>query len=217
MQSRPGFALLAMACAATSLFCSPARADNDGTTAAAPPSADACADVALAKFKQWTQPRVQADQTNTYGDGSKKSRELIVTENAAYVQSGSIWVTGNITRAERGVASPEMLEKNMGLASCAKGDRVQQGGQSVTVYILHYQPDRDGISSLGTLWVSDATGLPLRQEFQLNGPVNHPRIATTMESSYIYNDDVTVPTSAKLADTVRRFREGGMLNGMVRW
>ncbi len=170
------------------------------------PSADMCATVALAKFQQWTQSRLMVEQTNTFADGSKRGMELIVTESTAYAHLGQHWFTANVTRPERGVASPQLLAKKMGLATCVKSDHVQEAGGPATVYTYSYTPDNDGTVSKGTLWVSDATGLPLRQEFDQNGPLANSRVATTIETTYAYNGDVTVPRGAELAENSRLFR-----------
>ena len=195
------------AVAAAFFFGGVARADQGSVAAeTSQPSVDSCAVVALAKFKQWTQPRIMIDQTNIFADGSKRGMELIVTENTAYAQLGHLWKTAQVTRPERGVGSPKMLAKHMGLANCAKGDAVQEAGGPATVYTYSYTPDDNGTVSKGTLWISDATGLPVRQQFDQNGPPANSHVATTIESTYSYNTDVTLPRGAELADDTRLFR-----------
>jgi hypothetical protein len=169
------------------------------------PSVDSCAIVALAKFKQWIQPMIMIDQTNTFADGSKRGMQLIVTENTAYARFNHLWKTAQVTRPQRGVGSPQMLAKHMGLATCAKGDAVQEPGGQVTAYTYSYTPDDNGTVSKGTLWISDATGLPVRQQFDQNGPLANSHVATTIESTYSYNTDVTVPRGAELAEDTRLF------------
>jgi hypothetical protein len=199
--------LSVFAVAAAFFFGGVARADQGSVPAeASQPSVDSCAVVALAKFKQWTQPRILIDQTNIFADGSKRGMELIVTENTAYAQFGHFWKTAQVTRPERGVGSPKMLAKHMGLATCAKGDEVQEAGGPATVYTYSYTPDDNGTVSKGTLWISDATGLPVRQQFDQNGPPANSHVATTIESTYSYNTDVTLPRGAELADDTRLFR-----------
>jgi hypothetical protein len=199
--------LSVFAVAAAFLFGGAARADQGSVPAeTSQPSVDSCAVVALAKFKQWTQPRIMIDQTNIFADGSKRGMELIVTENTAYAQFGHFWKTAQVTRPERGVGSPKMLAKHMGLATCAKGDEVQEAGGPATVYTYSYTPDDNGTVSKGTLWISDATGLPVRQQFDQNGPPANSHVATTIESTYSYNTDVTLPRGAELADDTRLFR-----------
>jgi hypothetical protein len=184
-----------------------ACADQGSVSAnTAQPSADACAVVALAKFKQWIQPRIMIDQTNTFADGSKRGMELIVTENTAYAQLGHLWKSAQVTRPQRGVGSPQMLAKHMGLAACAKGGEAQDAGGQATAYTYSYAPDDNGTVSKGTLWISDTTGLPVRQQFDQNGPLANNHVATTIETTYSYNDDVTVPRGAELADDTRLFR-----------
>jgi len=196
---------LALGLAGAIILGSPARAGQEATTASNP-SIDMCAAVALAKFQQWIQPQLMIDQTNTFADGSKRGMRLIVTQNTAYARIGHLWKTAMVTRPERGVGSPQMLAKHMGLASCANGGQVQEAGESATAYTYSYTPDDNGTVSKGTLWVSNTTGLPLRQEFVQNGPPANSRVATTIDTTYSYNAAVTVPRSAELAEQVRLFR-----------
>jgi hypothetical protein len=132
--------------------------------------------------------------------------ELIITLNTAYARIGHAWKTANVTRPERGVSTPEMLAKKMGLATCAMGDHVREANEGATVYTFNYTPDERGVASKGALWVSDATGLPLRQQFEQNGAPANSRVATTVDTTYSYNDDVTVPRGAELAEDTRLFR-----------
>jgi hypothetical protein len=129
-----------------------------GQETASTPSTDICSVVAEAKFQQWTQPRLMIEQTNALADGSQRGRQLIVTPNTAYARHGDHWKTANVTRPERGAGSPELLARHMGLATCAKGDHVQEAG-----------------------------------------------VAATIETTYSYNDDVTLPEGAELAENERLF------------
>jgi hypothetical protein len=202
MPSRIAMSISSLAVAGGIVFCGAEQAKADAPDV----SADMCGAVALAKFLQWTQAKLMVEQTNTFADGSKRGMELIVTENTAYARFGHFWKTANVTRPERGVANPQLLAKKMGLAICAKSDHVQAAAGPATVYTYSYKPDDDGTVSKGTLWVSDATGLPARQEFDQNGPLATSHMATTIETTYAYNDDVTVPRGAELAENTRLFR-----------
>ena len=195
--------LLSLAATGAILFAGSVCADQAPAGASLP---SACGTVALAKFQQWTQPKLMVEQTNTFADGSKRAMELIVTENTAYARFGHFWKTAMVTRPERGVGSPQLLARKMGLATCVKSDHVQEAGGPATVYTYSYTPDDNGTVSKGTLWVSDATGLPIRQEFDQVGPLANSRVATTIEATYAYNDDVTVPRGAELAEQTRLFR-----------
>jgi hypothetical protein len=99
-----------------------------------------------------------------------------------------------------------MLAKNMGLATCAKGDHVREAGEQATVYTFTFEPDSYGVASKGTLWISDVTGLPLREEFEQNGPLPNSRVAKSIETTYNYNSDVAIPGAAELAESTRLSR-----------
>jgi hypothetical protein len=203
MQSKIAFGILSLATAGGLFLGSPANADQAMVSGQHP---SACAVVAMAKYQQWVQPKLMIVQTNTFGDGSRKGMQLIVTQDSAYARFGSLWHSANVTRGERGVANPALLATKMGLASCEKGGGVQEAGAPATVYTYSYAPDSNGTVSKGTIWLSDATGLPLRQEFEQAGPLANSRVAATIETTYAYNDDVTVPHGAELAENTRLFR-----------
>ena len=172
--------------------------------ALAGPSGD-CAAVAQAKFEQWRQPKLWIERSKTFEDGRVVNDSMIVTENTAYYrEEPKSWTSAGITIRERAVGSPEKILHDMRLAECSKGASMTKDGQPVTAYQFSYLPGDDGTIANGTLWISDQTGLPVREEFSQSAPPPaNQKVAKTITASYRYNADVTVPRGAELADQTR--------------
>ena len=61
------------------------------------------------------------------------------------------------------------------------------------------------------MWISDATGLPLKEEMQDPAPPANAMVANAIAATYTYNDDVQVPAGAELADSTRLFNAAQLL------
>ncbi|HEY4941049.1 MAG TPA: hypothetical protein VII56_06445 [Rhizomicrobium sp.] len=168
---------------------------------------DLCLIVAGAKVAQWSQQRVMIREARTFADGSKKDSETIFTVNAAYAHwLGRAWNTVQFLVPQRSISSPDVAARNMKLADCRLQGPAQEGGQSASIYTYSYLPDSDDSHTSGQIWISDSTGLPLRQELSLQEPQPDPKVAVNISAHYSYGDDVHVPSGAELAEDVRRFR-----------
>lgn len=164
-----------------------------------------CAQIATAKFQEWRQPKLFIDRSKTFENGSTQTDKMIVTENTAYYKDDNrAWTSAGITLRERAVGSPQKILRDMRLAECTKGASVDDGGQPATVYTFDYLPGDDGTAASGKIWISDATGLPVREEFSQSAPPPANRkVAKTISATYHYNTDVMVPRGAELADQQR--------------
>ena len=165
-------------------------------------SEDACLRIAKAKYAQWAQPRVMRAETDTFADGATKNNETIYTENTIYYGRNNIWRTGQIFMGQRTAESPAVIEKNMGLANCSSGEKVQESGKQTTIYSFSAGTSDDAAS--GRIWVSDVSGLPLREEMQLSS--KGPKLPISVVAFYSYGDDVQIPRPAELAESVRLTR-----------
>lgn len=175
---------------------------------------DPCMSVALAKYHQWNQRRIEISETKTFADGSKKSSQLFVTSNTAYVsRSRTHWHSVAASRGDRAAPSPDVILANMKLADCTESDGVQEGGQAATLYTYSYQPDANGYVSTGKLWVATASGLPLREDMTDPAPPANRLVATAISSTYLYNGDVVIPRGAELAESNRLFYNQGSVAG----
>lgn len=170
---------------------------------AADASSSACQTIAQAKYQQWKQPRLLIARSKTLADGTVANDVMIVTENTAYRKYRSGWTSAGITLWERDVRSPDLILGAMKLASCTRGASVEEAGQPATRYDLTYLPDASGYSAHGTIWISDMTGLPLREDMQDPAPPANALVATSMSATYRYNADVEVPRGAEVADSNR--------------
>jgi len=179
---------------------------------ATPPSPDdTCMTLAQAKQDQWLQRRVLIQQTKTFADGSTKTIAILVTESTAYLHARTQWRSRSVAIRERGVPSAERILSAMGLAHCTKDATVQEANQAATVYVYDYLPDDKGFVAHGRMWISDATGLPLKEEMQDPAPPANAMVANAIAATYVYNGDVQVPTGAELADSTRLFDAAQLL------
>jgi hypothetical protein len=81
-------------------------------------------------------------------------------------------------------------------------------GHKAVVYTYAQAPDIKG-----KIWISDATGLPLRVELQQSpGADNNP---VNVSMRYAYNDDVHVPDAALLRNRMRMHYSQDWVNYMA--
>jgi hypothetical protein len=161
--------------------------------------------VAMAKHSQWTQDRVLIHETRTFADGSKKEYEAIFTESNSYGHEiGKPWLSTNIVRSTRAIQPVDMLAKDMGLTECEAVGKSSQAGGTASVIAFGYVPTAYFTNASGKIWISDATGLPVHQEYRQDGNAD-AKIAVAVTSDFFYGDDVKVPSDARRADEFRRF------------
>ncbi|HUO91961.1 MAG TPA: hypothetical protein VMU22_03525 [Rhizomicrobium sp.] len=183
-------------------------------------ASDDCKAIATAKFEEWRQNRLFIDRSKTFEDGRVVKDSMIVTENTAYYRQGANpWTSAGITVRERAIQSPEKALAAMRLADCTRGSAATEDGQPAVTYTFSYLPGDDGTVASGTVWISQQTGLPLREEFtQSAPPPANQKVAKTITATYHYNSDVSVPRGAELAEqrrlnnnwaAVRNMQSGG--------
>ena len=175
-----------------------------------PPSYDTCLILAEAKHEQWLQRRVLIEQTKTFADGSTKAISILVTENTAYLQRVS-WRSRAVSVQERAVPTAQQILAGMGLGQCTKGATVQEANQPATVYTYDYLPDDNGFVAHGKMWISETTGLPVKEEMQDPAPPANAMVAKAIAATYTYNDDVQVPAGAELANSTRLFNAAQLM------
>jgi hypothetical protein len=165
--------------------------------ASAQTASDACQMVAQARVLEWAQARMQRDRVDTMADGSVRPSQLIFTENGMYEKIRGIWLTGQATRAQRSAGSVAAVVRHMGLTNCESAGREYVDGARTAVYT--YAED-DGIT--GKIWVSEASGLPVRAE--LAQPSGHSNLPVKISMRYAYDAAVEVPAGAELRDFIRQ-------------
>jgi hypothetical protein len=157
---------------------------------------DACQAVAEARVLEWAQARMLRDRVDTMADGSQRPSQLIFTENGMFEKISGVWRTGQATRAQRSAGSVEAVVRRMGLSNCASAGSDSVEGVKSAVYT--YAED-DGIT--GKIWVSEASGLPLRAE--IAQPAGHSNLPVKISMHYTYDAAVEVPNGAQLRDFIR--------------
>jgi hypothetical protein len=173
-----------------------------------------CSVIAQAKYQQWKQPRLLVDRSKTFEDGTTLQDMLIVTERTAYKEDRGSWTSAAISLGQRAVNSPDEITKAMKIGECTKGGSVQVNGQSASVYNYTYATDEHGFTAHGTMWISDATGLPVREDFTEPAPPAHPKIAKAITATYLYNADVVIPARAEVAESRRLVNNAAVVRNL---
>ncbi len=171
---------------------------------------DACLAIADAKVREWNQAKLIRNRIDTMADGKIRPSVMIFTENGMFEQVSGIWRTGQALRNQRVAGSTENVMKRMGLTDCASlgGDDVD--GQKATAYTYSQDPD-----IRAKIWISDASGLPLRVDLQQSpGRDNNP---VSISMHYAYNDDVHVPNAAVLRNWGAHECEPGLVEVHGEW
>lgn len=169
------------------------------TSLQAEPVSDACMKVANAKLHEWNQARLLRDRMDTYADGSTLNTEVIFTENGMFHLVKGVWRTGQATRHQRSAGSAGTVVHNMGFTGCSADGAENVDGERANVYSYEQGPDMKS-----RIWVSDATGLPLRAE--ISQVPKRSDIPSKIVMTYVYDDNVHVPLVAETRNAVRMAR-----------
>jgi hypothetical protein len=157
---------------------------------------DACLAIAQSKVLEWNQAKLYRDRMDTMADGKIRPSVMIFTENGMFEQVSGLWRTGQALRHQRVAGPVDSVMKRMGLRDCSSAGEDDVNGQKASVYTYSQDPD-----IRAKIWISDATGLPLRVELQQSpGRDNNP---VKVSMRYAYNDDVHVPNDAVLRNWMR--------------
>lgn len=159
-------------------------------------SSGACEAIAQAKVREWNQAKLMRDRMDTMADGTMRPSVLIFTENGMFEKVRGLWRTGQATRHQRSAGSAEYVIRRMGLTDCSNAGMFDVDGEKATAY--DYAQDDDMKSRI---WISDATGLPIRVEIAQGAGKDNRPVKVSMR--YIYNDDVKVPPDAERRNNLR--------------
>lgn len=164
--------------------------------------------VADAKLQEWNQARLMRDRMDTYANGSTLDTQIIFTENGMFQLVKGVWRTGQATRHQRSAGSASSVAHNMGFTGCSADGADNIDGQKALVYSYEQGPDMKS-----RVWVSEATGLPLRTEISQT-PERYD-IPAKIVMTYVYNDDVRLPKDAELRNWMRMNRSQDWLKYMA--
>jgi hypothetical protein len=151
---------------------------------------DACLAIANSKLHEWDQARLYRDRTDTMADGTVRPSVMIFTENGMFEKVSGFWRTGQAKRNQRVAGSTENVMRRMGLMDCTSAGDDNVDGQKAAVYTYSQDPD-----IRAKIWISDASGLPLRVELQQSSGNRNNPVKVSMR--YAYNGDVQVPNDAE--------------------
>ncbi len=171
------------------------------------PSPDGCLTVAEAIVREWAQARLQRDRTDTLANGDIRKTELIFTENTVFQLVDGFWRTGPATRGQRSTGPAQDVIKRMELLDCSVGGEEEVNGQKASVYAYAQNPD-----TKAQIWVSQATGLPLRIEVEQSA--QKPKEPVKISMNFVYGDDVHVPLDAEHRDYRRMLASQAWLRQM---
>ncbi|HEX4859983.1 MAG TPA: hypothetical protein VFV07_02020 [Rhizomicrobium sp.] len=154
-------------------------------------ASDACLKIADAKIKQWKQRRIQRDRTDLLADGTARKSEFVFTERALYFEVGGDWRAAQVGWSERTTEGVDAVARRMALSDCSMGATAQEDGGAVTSFTYSQGP-----KIATTLWISDATGLPVRME--VHQKADKPDQPVTIAFRYVYGDAVQIPKEAAM-------------------
>jgi hypothetical protein len=146
-------------------------------------SQDSCQPVydALTKLAA-TPSHSYASMTDPSGGGATAA-EFIYMQNKAYMKVGSNWTDGPMRPKE--LFEKEMQNRKNSHAKCQLVRSDSTEGQTATVYSLH--GENEHAKEDAQVWVSKTTGLPLREEadIELSGSPGKRHVSNRYEYSNV--------------------------------
>jgi hypothetical protein len=123
-------------------------------------AADSCQPVFDALTKLTTMPSHSYTTSTVAKGGSQQTAETIMTQGKKYIRASGKWMDSRVTTQE--VLEQERVNEKNGKASCqfVRSDSVN--GESASVYRM--QRETSGFKEDSQIWISKASGLPLREE-----------------------------------------------------
>jgi hypothetical protein len=170
-------------------------------------ASDACLKIADAKIRQWKQRRIQRDRTDLLADGTSRKSEFVFTERALYFEVSGDWRAAQVGWSERTTEGVDSVAQRMALSDCSQGSTAQEDGGPVTSFTYSQGP-----KIATTLWISDATGLPVRME--VHQKADKPDQPVTIAFRYLYGDAVQIPKEAAMGLDARTRRAQDYLTAL---
>jgi len=170
-------------------------------------ASDVCLKIADAKIRQWKQRRIQRDRTDLLADGTARKSEFVFTENALYFEVGRDWRAAQVGWSERTTEGAASVAQRMALSDCSQGATAEEDGGAVTSFTYSQGP-----KIATTLWISNATGLPVRME--VHQKADKPDQPVTIAFRYVYGDAVQIPKEAAMGLDARTRRAQAYLTAL---
>ncbi|MGH9495923.1 MAG: hypothetical protein ACRD3B_13070 [Candidatus Sulfotelmatobacter sp.] len=123
-------------------------------------AADSCQPVFDAEKKLVTTPSHSYSTSTSAKGGSTLTGETIMVQGKKYIRANGKWMDPHITTAE--VLDQEKENEKNGKSSCQFVRSESVNGESASLY--HMQREVSGFKEDSQIWISKTTGLPLREE-----------------------------------------------------
>jgi hypothetical protein len=153
------------------------------------PALGACGPVYAAGEKRITTPHhIYTTQTQ---DGTTRTGEIIAMMDAQYILVQGAWMRSPLSMsAQEALQDHRERFRSATAYSCQKLRTESINGVAAVVYQMHSETD-EGISD-GQLWIATQTGLPIKQEVDLNVLIGLPgKSHTSARFEYV---NVQTPT-----------------------
>lgn len=133
-------------------------------------AADSCQPVFDALTKAATTPS-HSYTTNIAVNGSKSESETIIANGQKYIQARGKWMRLPVTSQD--MSEQEKEEEQHGKSICQLLRSESVSGEAATLYSMHRE--YEGVVEDTQMWVSKATGLPLRAEEDVDRGGSHAK------------------------------------------
>jgi hypothetical protein len=146
-------------------------------------SQDSCQPVYEAMTKLAATPSHSYASMTDLSGGRATAAEFIYMQNKAYMKVGSSWTNGPMTPKE--LFEKEMQNRKNSHAKCQLVRSDSTEGQAATLYSLH--GENEHAKEDAQVWVSKTTGLPLREEadIELSGSPGKRHVSNRYEYSNV--------------------------------
>jgi hypothetical protein len=121
---------------------------------------DSCQPVFNALQKLVTIPSHSYTTSTAAKGGTPRTAETIMVQNKKYIRANGKWMDTHITTQE--ILEQEKDNEKNGKSSCQLVRSESVNGESASVY--HLQRETENFKEDSQIWISVATGVPLREE-----------------------------------------------------
>lgn len=130
-------------------------------------AADSCQLVFDAMNKVVTTPsHSYTTHTGASTNGKPRLSETVFVNGKVFIQANGKWITGHVTPQE--ILDQQKENRAQGKTACQFVRNEMVGTESAARYSLH--SENDGDKEDAQIWISKASGLPLRDERDVNAP-----------------------------------------------
>jgi hypothetical protein len=123
-------------------------------------AADSCQPVFDALMKVVATPSHSYTTSTSVRDGKARTAETVMTQGKKYIRVNGKWMDTHVTTAE--VMEQEKENEKSGKSSCQFLRSEPVNGEGASLY--HMQRETQNFEEDSEIWISKATGLPLRAE-----------------------------------------------------